>query len=63
MNDATRLEPLLVDLARNRRDEIAWSKLYKGIWGFVLAIVFRKVRGDGELAKEICQEEIGRAHV
>lgn len=40
------LSPFLQRLSRNRGDQEAWTTLYERMWGFVLAIVFRTLKGE-----------------
>lgn len=48
------LQPLLARLGRDRTDQEAWTRLYDRMWGFVLAVVFRTLRGAA--AEDIAQE-------
>lgn len=50
------LEALLAQLATTRADEEAWRALYRQMWPFVFAAVYRRLRGDGALAEDASQE-------
>lgn len=50
------LEPALATLAENRRDQKAWEDLYRGLWPWVMATMYRGLGGQRALAEEASQE-------
>jgi RNA polymerase sigma-70 factor (ECF subfamily) len=50
------LEQILERLAISTEDQQAWEDLYRKIWPWVLAILYRILRGQRELAEDASQE-------
>jgi RNA polymerase sigma factor (sigma-70 family) len=50
------LEDTLKQLAQNRGAESAWATLYRSLWPFVIAIVYRHVGARRDRAEDVAQE-------
>ncbi len=50
------LEQILLRLADSSEDQQAWEWLYRKMWPWVLAVVYRILRGHRELAEDASQE-------
>lgn len=50
------LEVLVARLASSPADEEAWRALYRQMWPFVFAVVYRRLRGTEALAEDASQE-------
>ena len=59
LNDV-QLNSAITRLARNHRDEDAWEDLYKTLYPYLFASLFRKLRGYRFLAEDASQEVMGR---
>jgi len=55
-----KLREILKRLERSRADQEAWNLLYRHLWPLLVAINYRILRGDRELAQDASQEVVLR---
>lgn len=55
-HDDRKLTQILMKLREVPDDETAWKQLFRELWPFVLAVSFRRLHGNRELAEDVAQE-------